>query len=92
MTSVEVVGVEGGKTFLSVLYNGKPFHVPPAALNLVDAAIARVHTGNTRLSLTTVNHPLPRTDTDKVISMPHWLLGQRFASPYEIPHLAGFTF
>jgi len=51
---------------ITVLFNGKPFHSPPAALSVINQAIVRAHTGDTNVRISAANHPLPRTDTDKV--------------------------
>ena len=47
-------------------FNNQPYHVPPLALSLVDQALLRQSTGISNLRLITSNHPLPRTDTEKV--------------------------
>ncbi|KAF2368204.1 ABC transporter-like [Trinorchestia longiramus] len=66
MMAVEVTGRADSPTLVSVLFNGKPYHVPTAALNLIDNAVVQTHTGYSQLQIETINHPLPRTDTDKL--------------------------
>lgn len=62
-----------GLTIVS-LFNNQPYHVPPMALNLVGQALARTATGASDLTITTGNHPLPRTDTEKVGSLESFFL------------------
>lgn len=47
-------------------FNNQPFHTPPLALAIADIAVVRAFTGNKNLTISTSNHPLPRTDIEKV--------------------------
>ncbi|XP_076053842.1 phospholipid-transporting ATPase ABCA3-like isoform X2 [Oratosquilla oratoria] len=65
MVAVQLTGDSYGLT-ATTFFNNQPFHTPPIALGIVDLAIVRSTTGNPNLTITTINHPLPRTDTDKL--------------------------
>ncbi|XP_076054127.1 phospholipid-transporting ATPase ABCA3-like [Oratosquilla oratoria] len=51
---------------VTAYFNNQPFHVLPLALGLVDNALFRYVTGKPNAAITVTNHPLPRTDTDKL--------------------------
>lgn len=65
MVGVQIEGVKGGANILAH-FNNQPFHTPPLALAIADTTLIRALTGNKKLTIATSNHPLPRTDIEKV--------------------------
>ncbi|XP_068200893.1 phospholipid-transporting ATPase ABCA3-like isoform X1 [Palaemon carinicauda] len=65
MVGIQLVGDDLGGT-ATVFFNDQPFHNPPYALTTMTNALARAITGNPKVQITTSNHPLPRTDYDKL--------------------------
>lgn len=65
MVSMKMIGDEYGAHIVT-FFNSQPFHTPPLALNVMDLAISRAVTGKSNLMIRTSNHPLPRTDVEKV--------------------------
>ncbi|XP_042876783.1 phospholipid-transporting ATPase ABCA3-like isoform X3 [Penaeus japonicus] len=65
MVSMNIIGDEYGAHIIT-FFNSQPFHTPPLALNVMDLAISRAVTGKGNLTITTSNHPLPRTDLEKL--------------------------
>ena len=66
MAAIEMVGDRLGAD-LVCYFNNQPFHSPPVGLGLANLAIVRATTMNNAVNINTYNHPLPRTDTEKVI-------------------------
>ncbi|XP_063839916.1 phospholipid-transporting ATPase ABCA3-like isoform X2 [Scylla paramamosain] len=62
------LSINGGQDRASILafFNNQPFHTPPLALALADIAVVRAFTNNNNITITTSNHPLPRTDIEKL--------------------------
>ena len=71
MVSLGIKGSLEGTDILA-FFNNQPFHTPPLALALADIAVVRAVTNNKNFTITTSNHPLPRTDIEKV-SEGFWL-------------------
>lgn len=67
--SMVSLSINGGEDMTEILtrFNNQPFHTPPLALAIADMALVRAFTGNKNLSISTSNHPLPRTDIEKVM-------------------------
>ncbi|KAK8753744.1 hypothetical protein OTU49_001413 [Cherax quadricarinatus] len=65
MVGLQIEGTEDGANILA-LFNNQPFHTPPLALTMADNAVLRVMTGKKNVTVSTVNHPLPRTDIEKL--------------------------
>lgn len=65
MVSMKMIGDEYGAHIVT-FFNSQPFHTPPLALNVMDLAISRAVTGKSNLMIRTSNHPLPRTDVEKL--------------------------
>ncbi|CAL4148549.1 unnamed protein product, partial [Meganyctiphanes norvegica] len=66
MVAISISGDSADNTEAMLYFNSQPFHVTPLAVNVLDTAIVRVATGKPDLTISTTNHPLPRTDTDKL--------------------------
>ncbi|KAG0722165.1 ATP-binding cassette sub-family A member 17 [Chionoecetes opilio] len=62
------LSIEGDVDTADILaiFNNQPFHTPPLALALADTAVVRAVTANNNITITTSNHPLPRTDIEKL--------------------------
>lgn len=62
------LSLEGNLDQVDILsrFNNQPFHTPPLALTVADNALVRAFTGIKNLTIKTSNHPLPRTDIEKV--------------------------
>ena len=65
MVSLSINGDQNRASILA-FFNNQPFHTPPLALALADIAVVRAFTNNNNITITTSNHPLPRTDIEKV--------------------------
>lgn len=61
-------GVKDGADILAY-FNNQSFHTPPLALTMADTTLIRAMTGNENITITTSNHPLPRTDIEKVTKL-----------------------
>lgn len=62
------LSIEGNLDQVNILsrFNNQPFHTPPLALTVADNALVRAFTGIKNLTISTSNHPLPRTDIEKL--------------------------
>lgn len=65
MVGFQIQGDIGGADVLA-LFNNQPFHTPPMALAIADLALIHAVTKNSNITISTSNHPLPRTDIEKV--------------------------
>ncbi|KAG7167085.1 ATP-binding cassette sub-family A member 3-like 1 [Homarus americanus] len=65
MVALQIEGVKYGAHILA-MFNNQPFHTPPLALTIADTAVIRAVTGNKNITIATSNHPLPRTDIEKL--------------------------
>ncbi|XP_071796832.1 phospholipid-transporting ATPase ABCA3-like [Asterias amurensis] len=59
-----LLAVKDQRIFGTALFNNQPYHAAPAALSALDNAFLR-HYLNTSYTVTTINHPLPRTIHEK---------------------------
>ena len=66
MAAIDMIGDKYGADLIS-FFNNQPLHSPPVALGLANVAIARATTRKSSLNISTINHRLPRTDTEKVM-------------------------
>ncbi|XP_071520079.1 phospholipid-transporting ATPase ABCA3 [Panulirus ornatus] len=60
--------MEGNRygSYVLAFFNNQPFHTPPLALAIADTAVIHAVTGNNNITISTSNHPLPRTDIEKL--------------------------
>ncbi|MPC74719.1 ATP-binding cassette sub-family A member 17 [Portunus trituberculatus] len=68
MVSLSINGNQDRASILA-FFNNQPFHTPPLALAMADIAVVRAFTNNNNITITTSNHPLPRTDIEKLFGM-----------------------
>nr|XP_045614978.1 phospholipid-transporting ATPase ABCA3-like isoform X2 [Procambarus clarkii] len=65
IVGLQIEGVKDGANILAI-FNNQPFHTPPLALTIADRAVLKAMTGKRNISVSTANHPLPRTDIEKL--------------------------
>lgn len=54
------------ETSATAFFNNQGFHTPGITLNALDTAIMKYATNNSEVTISTVNHPLPRTVKEQV--------------------------
>jgi ATP-binding cassette, subfamily A (ABC1), member 3 len=55
-----------GVTKITAHFNNQPYHTPALALNAISNALLKYYTNSSESSITVINHPLPRSFSDRI--------------------------